>query len=394
MLGLVGRAAKGEHRGEGSSRGQENGALSIETSSSNASRGGEPPTNGGCSKQPVDTRPRVGNSVVREQDVQERNSQEGYDPDSDFLSKWITKKLSGEGESTASEGDEDKEWTSGEDEKRCGSGGGLKRKSGSLDKGVGEGSGNRNQRLMFSKKDLPPLPNPPPEMPGEFKDKINGSGGKEVILVMQKVILYSDMSSQMCRLSLPKNQFKEMGFLREGERRKLDAREEIPVRVIFPNLSEKDLIFTVWEMRKKGKSNAKKAELAHNKDGKDNREKRAKRAKTAHGNNEDGQTETKKAKSTDEQGKDGTKELKPSLMYVLRTGWRAAAEESGLAVLDRIQVWSFRVDSDACQDRLCFALIRLPREDRSQDATGCSNHEEAGGCSTSKKGSNTAHNQD
>ncbi|KAI6697799.1 hypothetical protein NL676_017918 [Syzygium grande] len=394
MLGLVGRAAKEKQRGEGSSHGQENHALSIETSSSNASRGGEPPTNAGCGKQPVDTSRRVGNSVVREQDVQERNSQEGYDPNDDSLRKRIAEILLGEGGSLASEGGEDKEWTSGEDEKSGGSGGGSKRKSGSLDKEAGEGSSNRNQRRRFSKNDLPPLPNPPPEMLGEFKDKINGLGGKEVTLVMQKVMLYSDMSRQRCRLSLPKNQFKEMGFLREGERRKLDAREEIPVRVIFPHLSEKGLIFTVWGMRKKGKSNAKKAELTHNKDGKDNREKRAKTAKTVHGKDEDGKTETKKPKSTDEQGKDGTKELEPSLVYVLRTGWRDAAEESGLDVLDRIQVWSFRVNSDACQDQLCFALIRLPGEDRGRDATGCSNFEEAGACSTSEKGSQAPQNQD
>ncbi|KAL3754185.1 hypothetical protein ACJRO7_001434 [Eucalyptus globulus] len=373
MLRSVGRAARDNHWGEGSSRGQENHALPVESSSSGASRGGEPPTNEGRNMQPVDTHRRVQITIVREQDVQERNFQEGYGPDIDSLTKRIEEILLGEGGSSASEGGKDKEWRSGEDEERCGHGDSAersKRKSRWLDKEAGEGSSNRNLRRRFSKKDSPPLPNPPPDMPREFRDKINWLGGKEVTLVMQKVILNSDLIGQTCRLSLPKNQCKEMGFLREGEKRKLDARGEIPVRVIFPNLSEKDLIFTVWETRKQGESNAKKAELMHDKDGKDNRERRGKRAQSAHDSDEDSEMGTKKARSMEEQGKEGAKEWESSLMYILRTGWRAAAEESGLDVHDRIQVWSFRIDSDACQHQLGFALIRLPREDRGGDATG------------------------
>ncbi|KAL3754187.1 hypothetical protein ACJRO7_001436 [Eucalyptus globulus] len=372
LLGSVGRAAEAMHWGKGSSRGQENCPFAVKSSNSDAPRGGEPPTNAGCNKQPVDTRRRVGNSVVREQDVQERNSQEECDRGDDRIVKLAEEELLSDGGNLESTSDEDEEWRLGGDDERRGHGdrgGRSKGKSGWLDKEPGEGSSNRNQRRKLSKKDLPPLPDPPPDMPREFKDKINGLGGKEVTLVMQKVILTSDLSN-LCRLSLPKSQFKEMGFLREEERRKLDARGEIPVRVILPDLSEKNLIFTVWEMRKKGKSVVKKGELTHNKDGKDHGQKRATKAQTVHDSDEDSETETGKARSTKEPGKDGTEKSKSSLMYILRTGWRAAAVESGLDVHDRIQVWSFRVDSDACRDQLGFALIRLQREDRGRDETG------------------------
>ncbi|KAF8042819.1 hypothetical protein BT93_A1216 [Corymbia citriodora subsp. variegata] len=195
----------------------------------------------------------------------------------------------GIGFATASRDNE--EWSLREEKSR-----GARRKVG-VNARAGEGSSKKS-------KGSPPVPsNPPADMPREFKDRIDRMGGKEVKLVIEKELSRTDLDRHICRVSIPKNQVRDLSFLRDEENRVVEAQNALDVTVIGPRQSQV-LKFALVEMGSR-------------------------------------------------------KKARPSLIYNFRSGWNNFAAENGLKVRDRIQIWSFRVDSDHCLDRLCFALVKL-----------------------------------
>lgn len=190
----------------------------------------------------------------------------------------------------------DEEWCLREERSR-----GTRRKVGFTAK-AGEGSGKK------SKGSLPAPGDPPADMPQEFKDQIDGMGGKEVKLVIEKELSRTDLDRHICRVSIPKNQVRDLSFLRDEENRFVEAQNAMDVSVIGPKRSQV-LKFALVEMGSRSKA-------------------------------------------------------KPSLIYNFRSGWNNFASENELKVRDRIQIWSFRVDSDDCRDRLCFALVKLDDDQR------------------------------
>ncbi|XP_059434080.1 B3 domain-containing protein At2g31420-like [Corylus avellana] len=152
-----------------------------------------------------------------------------------------------------------------------------------------------------SKLDMPTLPNPPPDLPEEFRNRIEAMGGRQVVLVIQKALYDTDLKKNNSRLSIPLRQI-EGDFLRDDERESLIQQNEMKVSFIEPSHKVNNMILRQWDMRK-----------------------------------DSGKT---------------------CSQYVLRTFWNEVSQENGLGLKDVVQVWSFRVDNE---QKLCLALVVVSR---------------------------------
>jgi hypothetical protein len=178
-----------------------------------------------------------------------------------------------------------------------------------------------NIRSM-QKLDLPPFPNPPPDMPEEVKNHIKGIDGSEVFMVIQKSLTATDLKPNHSRLSIPFGKINR-GFLKERERDLLDQQISLEVPFYEPSHKVSSMILRQWDM-----------------------------------------------------GKDSGKS---SSMYALRTYWNAVAKENDLKAEDVIQVWSFRV---GVEQKLCLALVVVSRV-RDLDGHGWSKMSDNEGASSS-----------
>ncbi|XP_059434150.1 putative B3 domain-containing protein At2g27410 isoform X2 [Corylus avellana] len=167
-------------------------------------------------------------------------------------------------------------------------------------------------RSKKSKPDMPTLPNPPPDLPEEFKNRIEAMGGRQVVLVIQKALYDTDLKKNNSRLSIPLRQIKG-DFLGDDERESLAQQNELNVPFIEPSHKVNNMILRQWDMPK----------------------------------------ESGKTCST----------------YVLRTNWNEVSQENGLRPKDVVQVWSFRVDNE---QKLCLALVVVSR--RGGNEGGSSSH--------------------
>jgi hypothetical protein len=158
------------------------------------------------------------------------------------------------------------------------------------------------------KMDVPAVPNPPPDLPEEFQQRIKAVGGTVVVMVIQKRLTDTDLQEGHNRLSMPFGKI-DRGFLREEEKYLLARQQIMEVPFMEPSREVSQMILRQWDMSK-----------------------------------ESGRT---------------------SFMYVLRTNWKAVAKKNVLKANDVVQVWSFRVGGE--QQLLGLALVvvgRAPNLDR------------------------------
>jgi hypothetical protein len=186
---------------------------------------------------------------------------------------------------------------------------------------------NNEKPSMRSKKgpkrddqDVPPLPNPPPDLPEEFKNRIKAVGGTEVVMVIQKHLTATDLRPGHCRVSLPFGKINR-GFLREEERDLLAQQMTLEVPFYEPSRKVSKIMLRQWDM-----------------------------------------------------GKDSGK---TSSTYVLKTHWKTVVQQNELRENDVVQVWSFRV-GNSNEQKLCMALVVVIRA-RNLDRNGRDNE----GASTS-----------
>ena len=168
-------------------------------------------------------------------------------------------------------------------------------------------------RLPIKAK-IPPGPNPPPDLPQEFLVAIEEMGGRDKLLVIQKKLFKTDITKGNNRFSIPLRQIVRTDFLTEEEKEKLRAGQEIQVQFIDPMLKSGHIVLVQWDMPK----------------------------------------DTGNTSST----------------YVLRSTWNEVRDSNGLKIDDVVQLWSFRVNKEACNDasssntnkgRLCLALVLVQK---------------------------------
>ncbi|KAL4654722.1 hypothetical protein ACB092_01G400900 [Castanea dentata] len=98
-------------------------------------------------------------------------------------------------------------------------------------------------------------PDPPPDMPKEFKNIVMAKNGSGVKLVIQKKLSKTDMLDRFARLSIPKGQMRAE-FLSEDEQMSLQQKEEggarykgMKVQLIQPSLEERSILLKKWKPR-------------------------------------------------------------------------------------------------------------------------------------------------
>ena len=142
---------------------------------------------------------------------------------------------------------------------------------------------------------------------------INTLNGRDELLVIQKKLFKIDITKGNNRFSIPLRQTVRKDFLSEQEKEELRARQEIPARLIDPKLQIFiDIVLIQWDMPK----------------------------------------DTGNTSST----------------HALRTGWNRVQKSNDIKKGDLVQLWSFRVGQQACEDasssatnkgQLYFALVLL-----------------------------------
>ena len=143
-------------------------------------------------------------------------------------------------------------------------------------------------------------PDPPPDLPTQFRDKINELQGSDLKLVIQKQLSETDMKSHFARLSLPNGQLR-VDFLSQVHQMILQQRQAngngryrgLEVPLIEPQLVESTITVKKWK-------------------------------------------------------------LGSSTSYTLGSQWQQVANDNGLQVGNIIQIWSFKVDQ-----RPHLALVKL-----------------------------------
>ncbi|KAJ8771090.1 hypothetical protein K2173_023415 [Erythroxylum novogranatense] len=101
-------------------------------------------------------------------------------------------------------------------------------------------------------------PNPPPDLPQEFKNRIGEMEGREVTLVIQKALFETDLKKGEGRLSIPANQIQSHNFLTDEEKESLNKLDEqgklkaIEAKLIGPDAAQETTImnFKKWNMKK------------------------------------------------------------------------------------------------------------------------------------------------
>ncbi|KAL7216875.1 hypothetical protein ACSBR1_028740 [Camellia fascicularis] len=118
------------------------------------------------------------------------------------------------------------------------------------------------KKKMSSNKGIDNVSYPPPELPSEFKEKINNLNGSKLKLLIQKRVTATDVSHTHNRISMPLNGIK-VDFLSDEEKKHLDSRTrtnvaEIPAKLIQPDsFKECDVTFKKRDMKKeRGKTSS------------------------------------------------------------------------------------------------------------------------------------------
>ena len=103
-----------------------------------------------------------------------------------------------------------------------------------------------------TKLDAPTLPNPPPDLPLYFKNRINAMNGTQLVLIIQKPLTDTDVNIHNSRLSIPLSQIKPQDFLTEDEIRDFDKHNKIMEQVPFidPSGEVNTMTLTQWDMPK------------------------------------------------------------------------------------------------------------------------------------------------
>ena len=132
-------------------------------------------------------------------------------------------------------------------------------------------------------------PHPPPCLPTQFQDKINGLNGQDLKLVIQKRLSKTDIRPYFARLSIPNGQVR-IDFLSKEDHTILEQREAnrinykgMEVPLIEPSLAESTIVLKKWK-------------------------------------------------------------LGSSTSYMLSSGWQKVAVDNGLEADNIIQLWSFKVN--------------------------------------------------
>lgn len=165
-------------------------------------------------------------------------------------------------------------------------------------------NGEKKKKIDFG-------PNPPPDLPASFFNKIRHMDGNDIVRVIQKPLYKSDVCKGECRFSIPLKQVQQE-FLTEQEKVLLSTYDPInnkllrieEITLIDPSLNEKNISLGKWKMPKK------------------------------HGPS--------------------------SESYVLVNKWTEIVEENQLMKGDIVQLWAFRVAAAS----LCFALVVVKRYDQ------------------------------
>ncbi|KAJ4724331.1 B3 domain-containing protein [Melia azedarach] len=167
------------------------------------------------------------------------------------------------------------------------------------------------------------VPTETPDLPQEYREKIERLNGSNINLVIQKCLFSTDLSHHHNRLSIPLNQIMSLAnFLNDDERIDINGGNHRYVKFIEPALDDKESIITLTRWPKLGtKTDEKKSE-----------------------------TKSKKREKlkTDDKKKD-------KFSYVLIREWNNVKERNKLELGDLIQLWSFRTPDD----KLCLALVLL-----------------------------------
>ncbi|GFY96903.1 hypothetical protein Acr_11g0012090 [Actinidia rufa] len=159
--------------------------------------------------------------------------------------------------------------------------------------------------------------NPTPNLPANFKERIQGLNGSDLVLVIQKPLFATDVSKNHYRLSMPFNQIKNQ-FLSRNEKDALMNQNgvgvpEMEVFLIEPSCQkETKMNLKIWAMHKGPKCKA-----------------------------------------------------KVSYMYSLGKHWNEVVSGNGLEEGMTVQVWAFRVDGN-----LGFALVRVEAPTVPQEGNG------------------------
>ncbi|XP_059446362.1 B3 domain-containing protein At2g31420-like [Corylus avellana] len=98
------------------------------------------------------------------------------------------------------------------------------------------------------------VPDQPPCMPTEFKNRIMGLQGSDINLVIQKVLTDTDMKGSQDRLSIPRGQMR-YDFLSSEEQVSLEEKEAdgkhfkgMEVPLIEPSLKESSIFLKKWKL--------------------------------------------------------------------------------------------------------------------------------------------------
>ncbi|KAB1227918.1 hypothetical protein CJ030_MR1G013798 [Morella rubra] len=97
-------------------------------------------------------------------------------------------------------------------------------------------------------------PDPPPDLPKEFRDRIMGMQGYDIKLVIQKELSDTDLRATCDRLSIPNKQSRAE-FLTEEEKADMEKRkrngihlEGMQVPLMEPNLEESNILVKRWKL--------------------------------------------------------------------------------------------------------------------------------------------------
>uniref|UniRef100_A0A2N9ENJ4 B3 domain-containing protein n=1 Tax=Fagus sylvatica TaxID=28930 RepID=A0A2N9ENJ4_FAGSY len=102
------------------------------------------------------------------------------------------------------------------------------------------------------KPNAPTLPNPPPDLPLHFKNRINAMNGTQLVLIIQKPLTDTDVNIHNSRLSIPLSQIKPQDFLTEDEIKDFDKHNKVMEEVPFidPSGEVNTMTLTQWDIRK------------------------------------------------------------------------------------------------------------------------------------------------
>uniref|UniRef100_A0A7N0VN07 B3 domain-containing protein n=1 Tax=Kalanchoe fedtschenkoi TaxID=63787 RepID=A0A7N0VN07_KALFE len=98
-------------------------------------------------------------------------------------------------------------------------------------------------------------PDPPPDLPESFRERIQNLGGRNPVLVIQKRLFKTDVAKQQNRLSIPRSSLKTE-FLEDHERALLDGRlgdghcKALKPKILDATGEDRIISLRKWDMKK------------------------------------------------------------------------------------------------------------------------------------------------